>query len=239
MGDVELVLLPGLDGSGVLFRPLLGHLPAHIDPKVVSYPTDQMLGYDELLPRVLSVLPAEKPFVLLGESFSGPLSLVAAAKGIPNLIGVILCATFVRNPLWLRPRWLQYLTRPLVFRPYPLFARLKARLYECNATDLVALKSEALRDVRAEVIAHRVRSLLNVDVRRELVTCPVPILYLHGDRDLVVPGQNMKEIVRLRPSVNVAHIRSPHMLLQTQPTAGAHAIATFIESLVSPVSVSP
>jgi pimeloyl-ACP methyl ester carboxylesterase len=231
MGDVELVLLPGLDGSGVLFRPLLDRLPEHIPTRVISYPVDQMLGYDELLPRVLNSLPKEKPFVLLGESFSGPISLMAAAKGIPNLIGVILCATFVRNPLWLRPGWLHYFSRPVVYWPYPLFARIKAWLYECGATDLVALKSEALRDVRPEVIAHRVRALLKVDVRRELMLCAVPMLYLRGDRDLVVPGQNMREIVRLRPDVKVAHLTSPHMVVQTQPGAAAEAITSFIESV--------
>ena len=74
----SLVLLPGLDGTGLLFQPLVECLPDAIEPVVVSYPPDQKLGYEELLPLVLERLPAA-PFVLLGESFSGPLAVMAAA----------------------------------------------------------------------------------------------------------------------------------------------------------------
>jgi pimeloyl-[acyl-carrier protein] methyl ester esterase len=235
MAETALVLLPGLDGSGVMFRPLVAHLPDHIHPIIVSYPSDQMLGYDKLLARVLAKVPAREPFVLLGESFSGPIALLAAARRLPNLVGVILCATFVRNPVWLRPRWLQYLVRPLVFRPYRVFAQLKARLYESKTCDLVSLKAEALRDVCPHVIAHRVRSVLNVNVTRVLQGCDVPVLYLRGDRDFVVPSHNMKEIARLQPEVQVAHFSSPHLVLQTQPAEAAEAIGSFIESLHCPV----
>jgi len=32
MAEIPLVLLPGLDGSGIFFRPLLAHLPPEIRP---------------------------------------------------------------------------------------------------------------------------------------------------------------------------------------------------------------
>jgi len=44
------VLLPGLDGTGELFRPLFAELPGWIHPVVVSYPRERPLGYTELLP---------------------------------------------------------------------------------------------------------------------------------------------------------------------------------------------
>ena len=128
MTETALLLLPGLDGSGVMFRPLLSHLPKEIRPIVVSYPPGEMLSYDELLPRVLAAIPDDLPFVLLGESFSGPLAIMAAAKCPPGLIGMILCATFVRNPVWFRPGWLRYFARPLAFRMFPLFTRIKAHV---------------------------------------------------------------------------------------------------------------
>src|SRR5258706_334101 len=69
MPEIALVLLPGLHGSDVQFRPLLKHLPPRIRPVAVNYPPDELLGYEELLPRVLAALPTDSPFVLLGESF--------------------------------------------------------------------------------------------------------------------------------------------------------------------------
>jgi pimeloyl-[acyl-carrier protein] methyl ester esterase len=231
MQETALILLPGLDGSGVMFRPLLQHLPSEIRPIPFSYPKDKMLGYADLLSLVLAAIPRDSPFVLLGESFAGPLALMAAAKHPPGLVGVILCATFVRNPLWLRPRWLRHFARPLPFRMYPMAARLKAHIFGYATTELTALKAEALTDVRPEVIAHRVRSTLTVNVIAELAACNVPLLYLRGDHDLLVPRQNLREITALRSTVKVAHFPSPHMILQTHPAAAAEAIASFIKTI--------
>jgi pimeloyl-ACP methyl ester carboxylesterase len=52
------VLLPGFDGSGRLFEPLLakGRLP--FEPRVVALPTDVPRGYDELADWLVPQLPA-------------------------------------------------------------------------------------------------------------------------------------------------------------------------------------
>ena len=86
MRETAIVLLPGLDGTGTLFRPLLAHLPSPLRPIVVAYPGNEKLGYDALRQRVMAALPTEEPFVILGESFSGPLALMAAAICLRRLL---------------------------------------------------------------------------------------------------------------------------------------------------------
>lgn len=228
----SLVLLPGLDGSGVLFRPLIRNLVPELRPMVVAFPPDQLFGYEELTPFVLAALPLNEPFVLLGESFSGPLALMAAATRPPNLKGIILCASFVRNPVWLRPIWLRYLARPLVFRFFPMFSRVRAFLRRsATSAQLQVLSAEALSKVTPGVLSHRVRAVLQVNVLRQLSCCPVPILYLLGERDLVVPPRNIREIVAACPLVQVVRIPSSHWVLQTQPAAAAAAITDFMDNL--------
>ncbi len=80
---MTLVLLPGLDGTGLLFGPIVDKLAAGIEPLIVRYPCDVLLGYRELLPLVEEQLPAG-PFVLLGESFSGPLTVMVAGS-VPGI----------------------------------------------------------------------------------------------------------------------------------------------------------
>lgn len=76
---MRLVLLPGLDGTGRLFQPLLAHLPSTIDPLVISY--SNLAGtYAEMLPAARKELPPDRPFVLLAESFSGPAAIALAAN---------------------------------------------------------------------------------------------------------------------------------------------------------------
>lgn len=231
-GARTIVLLPGLDGSGVLFRPLVGALPGELRPQVVSYPGDQPLGYDELLIHVLDRLPKNEPFVVLGESFSGPLAVQVGARRPSGLEAIVLCATFVRCPLPFGRPGLAPLIRPLPFRLFPLFTRIKSILGGISSPALRALSKEALADVRPEVLAHRVREVFRVDARQDLLASAVPVLYLRGTRDLVVPARNLREILRLKPTVQVARIPAPHLLLQAQPGLAAAAIAGFLERSV-------
>ena len=77
---MKLVLLPGLDGTGLLFDPLLRILPSHFSSIVISYPPDEPLGYAELVPYVKSRIPANEDFVIVAESFSGPLAVEIASS---------------------------------------------------------------------------------------------------------------------------------------------------------------
>src|SRR5271168_1230847 len=85
------VLLPGLDGTGKLcgeFAEILGSSAASL---ILAYPADQPLGYDELEALVFAALPRHRPFLLLAESFAGPIAIRIAAQSPPGLLGVILC----------------------------------------------------------------------------------------------------------------------------------------------------
>ena len=227
---MKIVLLPGLDGTGILFQPLLDHLPPHLEPVVVSYSPNECLGYEQLLPVVMGSLPTNSPFVLLGESFSGPLALMAAAKCPMGLKAVVLCATFIQNPTWLRWPALTRLVRPFAFRLYPKFSAAKALLGGYSTPELRAVVQKAIGAVRPDVLACRVRAVLKVNARKELAACAVPVLYLRGSRDLVVPSRNFREIRAALPTLQVTTLQAPHMVLQTQPAASAAAIATFLQA---------
>jgi pimeloyl-ACP methyl ester carboxylesterase len=223
-----LVLLPGLDGTGLLFRPLVQALSKDIDPVVVSYPNDVPLGYQELLPLVHEALPS-RPFVLLGESFSGPLAIMAAAGGQAELRGVILCASFVRSPVACLPGWCAHLVRPFVFRFYPAVARLRLLLGRHADPTIRDLAVQAVSRVHSSVLAHRVRAVHRVDVEKQLASCPLPVLYLRGQHDRVVPASAMRRVLRACPHAQVVTLPAPHMVLQTQPAAAAAAIQTFVQ----------
>jgi pimeloyl-[acyl-carrier protein] methyl ester esterase len=226
---VKLVLLPGLDGTGILFKPFLAFLSEDIDPVVVSYPTDAKLGYDELLPLVLDRLPTG-PFVLLGESFAGPLAVMAADREPVGLRGVVLCASFVRSPVAYLPPWCSYLVRPFQFRILPPVVRARLLSGRFSDVELRRLIAQAAGQVRPEVIAHRIRAVHRVDVASELARCSVPVLYLRGTRDRVVPASAMRVCLRANATIRCVSLMAPHTVLQTQPAAAARVIYDFINS---------
>jgi pimeloyl-[acyl-carrier protein] methyl ester esterase len=224
-----LVLLPGLDGTGLLFQPLVQALSKDIEPIVVSYPDDVPLDYQELLPLVEEALPS-RPFVLLGESFSGPLAIMAATSLPPGLRGVILCASFVRSPMAYLPAWCANLVRPFLFRCYPAVAHVRLLLGHHADPTVRDLAAQTVSRVRPQVLAHRVRAVHRVDVAEQLASCPVPVLYLRGQRDWLVPASAMRRVLRACPHAQVVNLSAPHMVLQTQPAAAAAAIRTFVRS---------
>ena len=96
-------MLPGLDGTGKLFAGFIRAIGADAKVQVIAYPHDEPLGYGELEALVRAALPTDRRYVLLGESFSGPLAIRLAADPPRGLAGVILCGTFAKNPFpWLR-----------------------------------------------------------------------------------------------------------------------------------------
>jgi pimeloyl-ACP methyl ester carboxylesterase len=214
----------------MLFEPVLKELSPELAPRVVPLPNNSPLDYKDLIPVVSSLLPVAEPYFLLGESFSGPLSLMIAATRPTGLQGVVLCASFIRNPTCL-PSVLQHFLGTRMFHATPLFVQAKALFAGHGTSDLLALLRRAHARVPPAVMAQRIRSILTLDCKAALRTCPVPVAYLRGTRDRVVPSRNCREILAANPLVREYAIRAPHLILQTQPRAAAEAIEAFIRDV--------
>lgn len=227
------ILLPGLDGSGRLFAPLLAAGPRSFAPEPLSYPPDRPLGYDALAALVRPRLPRRR-FVLLAESFSGPLAIRLAAERPKGLAALILAATFLHRPLdpFLQP--LRALVGARLFgvaMPAVLVRRFMAGP---DAPDgIVTEVQRAVAAVSPEVLAHRSREALAVDVRDALAGVEVPILFLAPTRDRLIRRDAHEDLLALRPDAEVAHIEAPHMVLQRCPHA---SLARMEEFLASPAA---
>ena len=230
MTKLTLILLPGMDGTGDLFEPLIKALNDAFNIQVVQYPTDDSLGYEGLELEVLKMLPINKPFIILGESFSGPIAISIAASEPDGLLGVVLCSTFVRNP---RPAFspLRSLTGviPVKLAPAALMSYLLLGSYstaELRSSIVTALSKVSTASLRA-----RLNAVLEADVSAKLKRVKIPLLYLLATQDRVVPRSALAEITRILPAVQIASIHAPHFLLQVAPKAAANAINAFTREL--------
>ena len=223
------VLLPGLDGSDKLFGPLRAAAPGGIETVAVGYLPGPNNGYDNLLPAVRARLPTERPFYLLGWSFSGPLALLAAAERPPGLRGVILAASFVKNPVPYLPRWARRLATPALFRFYPAASRAKSLLGGHGTPEVLRLLAEAHAVAGPAALASRARAALSIDASDALAACPVPVLYLRARKDGVIPASRADEIARALPSLEIADIDGPHLALVTNPTGAWAALRSFMD----------
>lgn len=227
LNPITLVLLPGLDGTDVFFRPLLAALPGWIMPIVVQLPTVGANEYPDLLRLAQCALVETTACYVLGWSFSGPLALMLAAAEPAKVQGVILASTFVRppRPIYARLRWgavtpTIWMIRACRRIPVWFSRRVTDRLRQD--------KAETWKRVKASMVAARIRALLQVDARELLETCPVPVLCLAGLDDRIVPHDNVEEMVCVRPSAQVRMIEGQHFAIYTNPNAAAGAIEAFM-----------
>lgn len=238
MKTISLLLLPGLDGTGNLFAPLINHLPDWIKPIVVSYPKDTPCGYDALLTIVTSAYPKDKNFVILGESFSGPLAVMTAVEKPEGLKGVILSASFVKNPLRFIPSWSSIFSVGPAYYLWPAAIKLQSFLGIWKHEWLVEMALDAIKSVHPNVIATRVREILNVNVELDLSKIDIPMLYLQGLRDHLVRKHNVAGIKKIKKDLIVTEIDTQHFILQLEPERSAGEIERFMKSLGQPSDIN-
>jgi pimeloyl-ACP methyl ester carboxylesterase len=215
-----------LDGTGTLFSHVIAALDSEFELIVVRYPPDVPLGYAESEAIARRSLPLGRPFILLGESFSGPIAIALAASAPPGLTGLILCGSFASCP------------RPHLARIWPLLRHLPihsasssflSRYFagRFSSPELLAALDAARRSVSAPVLKARIAAVCAVDVSNQLRQVRVPILYLRASQDRIVPRSASKKIQRWVPAVRLVDIEGPHYMLQACASVAAEAIRGF------------
>ena len=210
------MLLPGLDGTGDLFAPLLAALRPDVPTAVVRYP-DEPLDYAACEVIARAALPQNRPYVVLGESFSGPIAVAIAARAPPGLLGCILCASFVTSP-----RAILRVIKPLlhVFPPQWIPEAVAAHFLmgRFASPELRGLHTRVLRRVSPKTLASRLEEL-------------VPTLYLRATEDRLVPRSAAAPFARLASGARVVEIEGPHFLLQANPVEAARVIRDFVREV--------
>ena len=216
-----IVLLPGMDGTGSLFSDFIASLPAGAEPVVIAYPTDRPLGYSALEALVSEKLP-NRPFILVGESFSGPIAVALAAAAPAGLRGLVLVGSFARNPI---PAASLFTWLPLWRLPVRIVA---AMLLGQWSSDQHRMRlSAAMAIVLPVAWRARLQAVLTVDVISRLRVVAVPVLYLWGKSDRIVPRSAWKTVKEALPSARLVELEGPHFLLQAKPVESAAEVTAF------------
>jgi pimeloyl-[acyl-carrier protein] methyl ester esterase len=224
-----IVILPGLDGTGQLLGAFVRQLGPDLDTRLVAYPSDRELDYEQLATLVVDSLPRDKPFVLVAESFSGPVASRVAAQHPSGLAGVVFCASFVSSPIPAL-RHVSALLRFAPVRALPVAALAAVLLGRWSSKSHVARLERALGAVRPSVLRARARAALSA-VLPPVGSIQVPVLYLQAESDRLVSRACFERLRRVAPSATVATIPGPHFLLQAAPQACANAVRSFVGGL--------
>ena len=218
-----LVLLPGLDGSGELFFPLLPLLEPDFDVRVVHYRDE--IGFEDYVATAEHALPTDAPVSLVAESFSGPIAIRLLADARFQFMPSVLSATFCCSPL----PWLTGLGK-----------RLPARLFRDNVLSRFALdvftggrgsdaavrrkSHELLHSVGPQRFHSRIGLLDEIDLCHRVAEIDVPMLYIQAEQDRIVPKRCARSIEAAARRLTLARVDGPHMILQSRPAECASLI---------------
>ncbi len=221
-------MLPGMDGTGKFFPKSFFSMP-NVETKILSLPEEGTQSYEELAEKVIQKLPEEN-FVLLAESFSGPLAALIASRMPDRILGVIFVATFLTSPGRIRLRFASQL--PLkAFLEFPILQRICRWLLFGKNADQELFKEflSTVNEVPEELLIKRLKAMLSIPIFDRKLN--IPAIYLRANRDKLVPATKGEEFHDVFRQVEIVDILGPHFLLQVNPDQCRDRIIGFIESL--------
>lgn len=201
-----LILVPGLDGTALLFYRQVPLLSRHFHVFTFPLPNDPVCTMDSLVESLRQLIDkvaegggAER-VLLCGESFGGALSL-SFALAYPELLrGMVILNSFpkVRKPFQLRVaptllRWMPWGAMPLVRR----FTESRIHSPHALPEDLAEFH-QRLRWVGKQGYIRRLEILRTYDISDRLQEIATPTLFLAGELDRLVPSVQEAEFMSLR-----------------------------------------
>lgn len=222
----KLVLLPGLDGSGELFAPLLSFLQ-HFECQIISLPNTTNQNYQFLAEYVLTQLPKDD-FILLAESFSGPIAILLSQQRNKNLKGIILVATFISPPR----KHLVLLTKILpikILLSLPFGCYLYSYLFFDNNLNLFKLLKQTINTIPTKILKQRLNSIQSLgNLKKLLSISSTPALYIQPISDLFVSNNKYHEISKYYDNITLKKIDGSHFIAQVRPRECSAIISEFM-----------
>jgi len=189
---MDVIILPGLDGTGDMLADFAAHLGEVRNVHVVSYPKNEALNYDDLSKLVAADLPADTPYCLLAESFSGPIATRLAAEKPRGLQAVIFAASFVKKPTYFPKAIASFANVTPANSPTLLKLATPITFGKWSTRELHALLVKSVRAVSSRVLAYRIREAMGADDLWRFTGLDVPMLYIRPTHDRLVLTQPRK-----------------------------------------------
>ncbi len=227
---MRLALLPGLDGTGLLFDPLLAALPCEPAPLVVRYPRECAASLDAHVDAAAAALSGNENWIIVAESFSGPIAARLARHPGLRIVGIVFCASFVTSPrpVLLALAGITPIAAVLRLRPPDRLVRSFC-LGPKAPQNLIESFWRAIAESGADALADRLRLLARLPRLEQPIV--QPSLYICPTADRLVPRSAMIRLTQQCRLVELAMVEGPHFILQSAPEPCADAIRSFANAI--------
>ena len=221
----DVVLLPGLHGSRTLYASFVALAPPWASCRPLGLPTVGEQSFDGIAGALEPELRSLEGFVLMGESFSGPIAARLAGRLGQKVALTVLCNPLVRMPFTPPVRLAAALAAS---RWMP--AWFAAAVLAAGDRSLGRAVLEAVRLLPKEVLRTRLAwaSLATSEDLGPHLTAP--LLVILGTKDHLVSPAHTKALLKRIPFHTIAEIEGPHLIAQTRPADVWKAISDEFET---------
>ena len=224
----NLILLPGLDGTGILFNDLVDQLGENFQIERVSYPSTVRCSLEELAQLVKDRMTDPQNTLILAESFSGLVGLTLLRELPVPPKGIIFSACFVIPPLKALLRVVKNIPIrqiPWGYIPHAIFRKF------CLGNSATKEQVENLKQVLSEVdprgIFQRLGLIESFDIPDISEKFKTPCVYFQAINDRLIANDAAIWFSRNFEPFSLEKIPGPHFLLQTQAKLCAKSILAF------------
>ena len=196
MSSSALVLVPGLDGTGLLFYRQAPILARRFQVETFPLPNDESCTMESLVAMLKEAVDrltrerGEDKVFLCGESFGGALSLSFALRHPEKLAGLVILNSFPYIRQRVRIRLGPPLLKLMPWGAMPLVRRFtESRLHSAHThPEDIEEFHQRTRAIGRRGYIRRLELLREYDIRDELHRIEVPTLFLAADEDHLVPS---------------------------------------------------
>lgn len=223
---MKLVLLPGMDGTGELFREFVELYEGKT--QIIGFPEEGDQSFEHLSAVIKNQLP-NGDFILLAESFSG--GIVEHLLNAEGLKGIIFVASFISAPnkamltlASLMPKKLMTYLPGSKFVTKLLFLGQGA---EENAyQDFVGV----IRRIPSKRLNKRLSSIKTLCYSGPNKVA-LPCVYIRSNQDLLVSDKKLKQIESVFENFNSYFLDGPHFILQSKPKQTAELVKRAVDHI--------
>jgi pimeloyl-ACP methyl ester carboxylesterase len=232
------ILLPGTDGTAAFFSGLTKALETECEVRCLTYPQTGDQSYAALGQLLLPQIPTDRDYVLLGESFGGPLAVWLATQATRPPVKLILGATFAASPFGLLGRAVSPLIPLARFIPLRRW-QIRLMLFNGGHAAWATRIFDKTYGLDRRTLLARVISVLTCDMRGALASFNGPVLCLNAAKDRLLPPWLPRHISK-QDNIRVIDLSLPHMMFQAAPQSLATTyILPFVREEVTSRPLSP
>ena len=210
---MRILLLPGMDGTGVLFDPFVKALPNSTEVQVAKLIQEKDISFEEQASVLLGQVKHNT--IIVAESYSGLIAHELGKLAPESIKHIVFAASFLERPSILAKFGNLMPKSMLDYTLYPKPIIMQVLFGKYRTPYVMKLFERAMADVSVDLLAFRIKQLCNLKKIEQL--SDIPATYLQAEQDRLVCNGAVDVFERVYTNLNCKTVPGSHFLLQTNP----------------------